>query len=162
MPQPFQLDDELDVEVTLIQAYDFCDAPKPSLQAVTKLIRDGALPGYRSEKGTWRVPSIAQFEAALRDWIKASNWSEVAVWNAIPPGFVGVLGFCREHVPQTVGLAQRLYSDVPDRGRPQFSAWAKELIAAEDLDVTKAHGKIWVAKPTEVKLWLYRRFGIRV
>lgn len=161
MPQPFEQDDELDVETTLIAGFDFADDPKPSLTNVIKLIKEGEIAGRRTDEGVWMIPSISQFVSELDEWKRRTGWSSISVWNALPAGYVGVGQFCRDNVPQTIGYAQRLFQKQGTKSQPQLSQHARVLIAAGDvMGALQVHHGIWAAKPTDVKQWLYRRFAI--
>lgn len=167
MPQPFEPDDELDVEVPLIRAYDFVDEPKPSLDSVIRMLGAGDLTGRRTETGTWRVPSISQFDSEIRAWVEKTGYVRLggSSWTAVPDGYVAITKFCRDTVSPTIGVHQRLFAGTTSGkvGQPTLSGHARRLIEAEDIDsAMKVAEGIWVAKPVDLKLWLNRRFGIRI
>jgi hypothetical protein len=157
MTQPFA--DTTDAG-PLIEAYELADDPKPSLERILRLIRAGAIQATRREDGVWMVPSVVVFNDELNDWKRRTSWSDIAIWNVLPPGHVTIVSYCRDHVAPDIGRQKRLLTA---ESPAQLTAYARSFIAAGDCTGAQSvHAGVWAATPADIKAWLHRRFGIFV
>ena len=148
--------------VTVSEAYELADEPKPSVEAVQALIRRKEITAARNEYGFWCVPSLDQFNDELNDWKQRTNWNPgrggATAYNVMPEGYAGLLAWCREHVARDEGRSKRLFDSAEP---PMLASRVRVLLGQGDLPSARpVTSTLWAAPPHDIKVWLHRRFGI--